>query len=178
MKIIEMSIEDVIPYKNNPRRNDDAVKPVMESLKEFGWKQPIVIDKDNVIVCGHTRLRAAKRLKMKTVPCVMADDLTPEQIKAFRLADNKTAEFASWDIDMLNSELLDINGIDMGGFGFDLPDPEPEEDAFDVSAALGNARANPVTAVGTLYKLGNHRLLCGNSTNRADVERLLGGANG
>lgn len=117
MKIIDMPIGDVVPYKNNPRRNDAAVKPVMESLKEFGWKQPIVIDKNNVIVCGHTRLRAAKRLKMKTVPCVMADDLTPEQIKAFRLADNKTAEFASWDMDMLNSELLDIKGIDMGDFG-------------------------------------------------------------
>lgn len=175
MKIIDMPIGNVIPYKNNPRRNDAAVKPVMESLKEFGWKQPIVIDKDNVIVCGHTRLRAAKRLKMKTVPCVMADDLTPEQIKAFRLADNKTAEFASWDMDMLNSELLDIKGIDMGDFGFDMPEPEPEEDAFDVDAAHEEAAKNPVTTLGTLYQLGNHRLLCGDSTNRTDVARLLGG---
>lgn len=175
MKIIDMPIGDVVPYKNNPRRNDAAVKPVMESLKEFGWKQPIVIDKNNVIVCGHTRLRAAKRLKMKTVPCVMADDLTPEQIKAFRLADNKTAEFASWDMDMLNSELLDIKGIDMGDFGFDMPEPEPEEDAFDVDAAHEEAAKNPVTTPGTLYQLGNHRLLCGDSTNRTDVARLLGG---
>ena len=175
MKIIDMPIGDVVPYKNNPRRNDKAVKPVMESLKEFGWKQPIVIDKNNVIVCGHTRLRAAKRLKMKTVPCVMADDLTPEQIKAFRLADNKTAEFASWDMDMLNSELLDIKGIDMGDFGFDMPEPEPEEDAFDVDAAHEEAAKNPVTTPGTLYQLGNHRLLCGDSTNRTDVARLLGG---
>lgn len=175
MKIIDMPIGDVIPYKNNPRRNDAAVKPVMESLKEFGWKQPIVIDKDNVIVCGHTRLRAAKRLKMKTIPCVMADDLTPEQIKAFRLADNKTAEFASWDMDMLNSELLDIKGIDMGDFGFDMPEPEPEEDAFDVDAAHEAAKQNTITTPGTLYQLGNHRLLCGDSTNRTDVARLLGG---
>lgn len=115
---------------------------------------------------------------MKTVPCVMADDLTPEQIKAFRLADNKTAEFASWDMDMLNSELLDIKGIDMGDFGFDMPEPEPEEDAFDVDAAHEEAAKNPVTTPGTLYQLGNHRLLCGDSTNRTDVARLLGGANG
>ena len=105
----------------------------------------------------------------------MADDLTPEQIKAFRLADNKTAEFASWDMDMLNSELLDIKGIDMGDFGFALPEPEPEEDAFDVDAAHEAAKQNTITTPGTLYQLGNHRLLCGDSTNRTDVARLLGG---
>lgn len=175
MEIINMPIGELIPYEKNPRRNDKAVKPVMESLKEFGWKQPIVIDKNNVIIAGHTRLRAAKRLKMQTVPCVRADDLTPEQVKAFRLADNKTAEFATWDMDLLNSELLDIPTIDMTSFGFDAPEPEPEEDGFDVDKAAEEAKQNPVTKPGTLYQLGNHRLLCGDSTNRSDVLRLLGG---
>lgn len=175
MEIINMPIGDIIPYDKNPRRNDTAVKPVMESLKEFGWKQPIVIDKNNVVIAGHTRLRAAKRLKMQTVPCLRADDLTPEQVKAFRLADNKTADFATWDVDLLNSELLGIPSIDMTTFGFDLPEPEPEEDGFDVDQAAEEVKQNPVTKPGTLYKLGNHRLLCGDSTNRADVLRLLGG---
>lgn len=103
MKIIDMPIGDVIPYKNNPRRNCSCEAGY--GIPEGIWLEAAYCYRqDNVIVCGHTRLRAAKRLKMKTVPCVMADDLTPEQIKAFRLADNKTAEFASWDMDMLNSE--------------------------------------------------------------------------
>ena len=120
MEIINLPISDIIPYQKNPRRNDKAVKPVMESIKQFGFKVPLVIDKDNVVVCGHTRLRAAKRLKLTEVPCIRADDLTEEQIKAFRLADNKTAEFATWDLELLNGELLEIKDIDMGDFGFDF----------------------------------------------------------
>lgn len=175
MEIINLPISDIIPYQKNPRRNDKAVKPVMESIKQFGFKVPLVIDKDNVVVCGHTRLRAAKRLKLTEVPCIRADDLTEEQIKAFRLADNKTAEFATWDLELLNGELLEIKDIDMGDFGFDMPEPEAEEDAFDVVAAAEAAAKNPTTTPGTLYKLGEHYLYCGDSTKRADVNRLLGG---
>lgn len=175
MEIINLPISDIIPYQKNPRRNDKAVKPVMESIKQFGFKVPLVIDKDNVVVCGHTRLRAAKRLKLTEVPCIRADDLTEEQIKAFRLADNKTAEFATWDLELLNGELLEIKDIDMGDFGFDMPEPEAEEDAFDVAAAAEAAAKNPTTTPGTLYKLGEHYLFCGDSTKRADVNRLLGG---
>ena len=122
MKVEELSLSDIKPYKNNPRKNDEAAKYVAESIKQFGFKVPIVIDKNNVIVCGHTRYKAAKKLKLKTVPCVMADDLTDEQIKAYRLADNKTGEFADWDLDLLNLELEDLNftDIDMSDFGFDL----------------------------------------------------------
>ena len=175
MDIINLPISDIIPYQKNPRRNDKAVKPVMESIKQFGFKVPLVIDKDNVVVCGHTRLRAAKRLKLKEVPCIRADDLTDEQIKAFRLADNKTAEFATWDLELLNGELLEIKDIDMGDFGFDMPEPEAEEDAFDVAAAAAAAAKNPTTVPGTIYVLGEHRLMCGDSTSRSDVNRLLGG---
>lgn len=129
MHIKELSIDDLTPYENNPRKNDDAVKYVAESIKQFGFKVPIIVDKNNVIVAGHTRHKAAKELGMKTVPCIIADDLTDEQIKAFRIADNKVAEFAEWDFDLLNGELEDIGDIDMADFGLEL---EPLEDEQDV----------------------------------------------
>lgn len=119
MNIIDKSIAELTPYEKNPRKNDGAVAKVAASIKEFGFKVPIVIDKDGVIVAGHTRLKAAESLGMETVPCIVADDLTDEQIKAFRLADNKVAEFAEWDLDALAEELADISEIDMDEFGFD-----------------------------------------------------------
>lgn len=118
MQIIYKKIDDVIPYENNPRKNDEAVDYVAKSIKEFGFKVPIIVDKNNVIVTGHTRLKAAKQLGLKEVPTIMADDLTEEQIKAFRLADNKVSEFANWDFDLLNFELDDISNINMEDFGF------------------------------------------------------------
>lgn len=118
MKIIDKSIDDIHPYEKNPRINDNAVDSVAESIKQFGFKVPIVIDKDGVIVTGHTRLKAAKKLGMKTVPCILADDLTPAQVKAFRLADNKTGELADWDFSELEDELTGIEDIDMKAFGF------------------------------------------------------------
>lgn len=120
MNIVEKKLKEIKPYEKNPRKNDEAVQYVMNSIKEFGFKVPIVIDKDGVIVCGHTRFKAAKKLKMKEVPCILADDLTPEQIKAFRLADNKTGEIATWDDELLSGELADLIDFDMGDFGFDL----------------------------------------------------------
>ena len=118
MNVIEKKIGEIKAYENNPRKNDEAVKPVMASIKEFGFKVPIIIDKDNVIIAGHTRVRAAQELGMKTVPCIVADDLTEEQIKAFRLADNKVAEFSLWDFDLLNQELGELGEFDMSEFGF------------------------------------------------------------
>lgn len=115
-----MNVADIKPYEKNPRKNEDAVKYVMESVKAFGFKIPIVIDKDNIIVCGHTRYKAAKKLKMQEVPCIIADDLTEEQIKAFRLADNKVAEKSEWDFDLLSEELEGLFDFDMELFGFDL----------------------------------------------------------
>lgn len=117
MEIITKRIDEVIPYENNPRKNEEAVDYVAKSIEQFGFKVPIIIDKNNIIVTGHTRLKAAKKLGLKEVPCIMADDLTEEQIKAFRLADNKVSEFAQWDDDLLKIELDDID-IDMADFGF------------------------------------------------------------
>ena len=120
MEIIQIKTSQLIPYENNPRQNKDAVPAVMKSIQEFGFKVPIVIDKNNVIVAGHTRVMAAQKLGMDSVPCIIADDLTDEQIRAFRLADNKTAELAEWDLDLLGKELAGITGIDMTQFGFEV----------------------------------------------------------
>ena len=118
MQIFEKKLSEIKPYENNPRNNEDAVKYVANSLKKFGWKQPIVIDKEGVIVAGHTRYAAAKQLGMKTVPCVIADDLSEEEVKAYRLADNKTAEMAGWNFQLLDIELAEIETLDMADFGF------------------------------------------------------------
>lgn len=117
MNIVNMNIDDLIEYENNPRFNDDAVEPVARSIEQFGWKVPIVIDSNNVIITGHTRLKAAKFLGLDEVPCIVADDLDEDQVKAFRLADNKVGELAQWDYEALNIELESIE-IDMGEFGF------------------------------------------------------------
>lgn len=119
LKIVYKNVDDLIPYENNPRNNDGAVEAVAKSIKEFGFKVPLVIDKDGEIAAGHTRLKAAKELGLEEVPCIIADDLTPEQVKAFRLADNKVAEFAEWDFNLLGLELGEIENISMEDFGFD-----------------------------------------------------------
>lgn len=121
MKIFDIEITNLIDYENNPRVNDAAVEKVAASIREFGFKVPIIIDKDNVIICGHTRKKAAHLLGLDVVPCIVADDLTDEQIKAFRLADNKTGEIAEWDFDKLETELADIM-LDMTQFGFENKD--------------------------------------------------------
>ena len=137
MKIIEKNIAEITPYEHNPRKNDEAVDKVAASIKEFGFKQPIVVDKDGIIIVGHTRYKAAKELGLETVPVLVADDLSEEQAKAYRLADNKTNEFAGWDFEMLDTELFDISNVDMSKFGFEeigdfdiddlFTDAEPKE---------------------------------------------------
>lgn len=126
MEIIYRKVKDLIPYERNPRKNDESVGYVAESIKQFGFKVPIVIDKNGTIVTGHTRLKAAKKLKLKEVPCIVADDLTEDQIKAFRLADNKVSEFSDWDYDMLELEIEDID-LDLEQFGFEFDFMEEEE---------------------------------------------------
>ena len=135
MNIIEKNIKDLKPYEKNPRLNDDAVKYVAESISQFGFRVPIVIDKDNNIVCGHTRWKACKKLKIDTVPCVVADDLTEEQIRAYRLADNRVAEKAEWDLALLDTELAEIETIDMTLLGFD---DTPQEDNEEESTVGGD----------------------------------------
>lgn len=131
IKIVYKNVDDLIPYENNPRQNDQAVEYVANSIKEFGFKVPCVIDRDNVVVAGHTRLKACKRLGIKEVPCIVADDLTEDQIKAFRIADNKVSEYAEWDNDKLSMELGDID-LDMSEFGvFDMGEDEDPVDLED-----------------------------------------------
>ena len=120
MEVKNVSVKDIVPYENNPRKNADAVQVVMNSIREFGFKQPIVLDENNVIVVGHTRFMAAKKLGYTEVPCIIASDLTEEQVNAYRLADNKTNEYAEWDMAMLESELSSILDIDMEMFGFEM----------------------------------------------------------
>ena len=130
MKIKQMPVGELKPYENNPRFNDDAVEYVANSIQEFGFKVPIVIDKNNVIVTGHTRLKAALELGLEEVPCIVADDLTDEQVKAFRLADNKVSELAEWDYEKLDLEINDILDLDMEEFGFDFLGEE-EQDFYE-----------------------------------------------
>lgn len=145
-----VEINKVIPYENNPRFNEDAVDKVAASLKEFGFRQPIVVDKDMVIIAGHTRLKAAESLGMKEVPVLIADDMTEEQVKAYRLADNKTAEFASWDFGKLEEELADID-IDMSEFGFDV---KTEEEPTEIIEDDVPENVEPRCKLGDLYILG------------------------
>ena len=174
MQVQSMKIDEVKPYPNNPRNNDDGVEAVANSIREFGWQQPIVVDKDNVIIVGHTRYKAARKLGMKEVPVVVANNLTPEQVKAYRLADNKTGELTDWDMSLLDDELGDIADIDMSDFGFnlDLDDDEVEvqEDDFDEEVP-----EEPKSKLGQIYQLGRHRLMCGDSTKPEDVKKLVGG---
>lgn len=130
IQINYVSLNLLKPYKNNPRINDEAVEPVAKSIKEFGFKVPLVIDKDFNIVCGHTRYKASQQLGLEEVPCIVADDLTPSQLKAFRLADNKVSENSSWAYDKLEQELSQISDIDMSEFGFDLDDLDTDLDDY------------------------------------------------
>lgn len=125
-EIVYKSLDEIKEYENNPRQNDEAVEYVANSIKEFGFRNPIILDKDNVIIAGHTRYKASQQLKLKEVPCIYANDLTEEQVKAFRLADNKVSEVAEWDEIALEEELNNIFNIDMTDFNF--TDPILEDD--------------------------------------------------
>ena len=136
IKIEMVPLKQLLPYRNNPRKNDGAVEYVKNSILEFGFRVPLVIDRDNVIVCGHTRYKAAVKLNVREVPCVRADDLADDQIKAFRLVDNKVAEYSRWDPDKLEDELFDLPDIDMSRFGFNLGGDEESEERLAESAEL------------------------------------------
>lgn len=129
METIIKKVSELIPYINNPRNNDEAVNAVASSIKNFGFKVPIVVDSNNEIINGHTRLKAAKKLGLETVPVIVADDLTPEQVKAFRLADNKVGEIATWDEELLAIELEELKNLDfdMSEFEFEISDPQTQE---------------------------------------------------
>lgn len=176
-EMIYKSVAELEPYISNPRKNEDAVDAVAKSIEEFGFKVPIVIDKNNEIVAGHTRLKAAKKLGIEEVPTIIADDLSDEKIKAFRLADNKVAELSYWDEEVLQNELAEIEGINMSDFGFEeLLQSDVEDDGWDDVDIEETEEDEPMSSVGQLYQLGNHRLLIGDATNEKDMKRLLGNA--
>ncbi|HXH21719.1 MAG TPA: DNA modification methylase [Dehalococcoidia bacterium] len=183
MKIELRKLSEIKPYANNPRLNDDAVEAVAASIRAFGFRQPIVVDAEGVIVVGHTRYKAALKLGLEQVPVHVATDLTPEQIRAYRIADNKSAELSDWDYDLLPIELGELQGMnyDLGLLGFDqdelarLLDPGVKDgltDPDEVPAPPDEATTRP----GDLWLLGDHRLLCGDSGKPEDVDRLLEGA--
>lgn len=180
--LIELrSLKSIRPYDQNPRINDDAVEAVMASLREFGFRQPIVVDSDGVIICGHTRFKAAQRLGLEQVPVHVATDLTPAQIKAYRIADNQTATLAEWNMDLLPLELTELQGMDfdLGLLGFNVdelakifhPVTDGECDPDEIPAPPDAA----ITQPGDLWILGDHRLLCGDSSKPEDIDRLLAG---
>lgn len=176
MQIIEKSIDELIPYAQNPRCNDEAVDAVASSIASFGFNVPCVIDSHNVLIIGHTRLKAAKKLGLKTVPCICADSLTPAQVKAYRLADNKVSELASWDMSLLESELAQLDDLqfDMTPFGFEeISDDESSEES-DVLPEM-ESDSEPVSRLGDVWQLGRHRLMCGDATSYDDVMTLTQG---
>ena len=179
MEILTLPLDQITPYDRNPRRNDHAVDAVAASIREFGFKVPLVIDAQGVIVTGHTRYKAAQKLGLATVPCIRADDLTPEQIRAFRLADNKVAELADWDDDLLAGELPSINDLLIGaGLTLDwdiIPQPTIEDGA---RTNMRSVYGEPITQRGYIYQMGAHRLMCGSSTSESDVNLLMSGQRG
>ena len=182
MKIEMRKLSEIKPYEQNPRVNDNAVDAVAGSIKEFGFRQPIVVDAEGVIVCGHTRWKAAQKLGLEKVPVHVARDLTPEQVRAYRIADNRLAELAEWDKNLLPLELEAIRaaGTDLSLLGFD---EESLAQLLDTGVQGGQTDPDsvpepPDTATskcGEVYQLGNHRLMCGDSGSVADLDLLLGG---
>jgi DNA modification methylase len=185
MNVAMVDIQRVIPYARNPRKNELAVVKVAASIKEFGWRQPIVVDSEMVIVVGHTRYLAAMQLGMEKVPVHVAEGLTPEQIKAYRIMDNRSHESSEWDDSLLSIELKELQDAD---FDMDLTGFDDDELAAKLAAGIvGTAGLtdpdevpeppdDAITQPGDLWILGDHRLLCGDSSSVVDVDYLLGGA--
>ena len=174
MEIKWLKIEDVKPYANNAKLHDKTqIANVAESIKQFGWQQPIVVDSDGVIIVGHCRYEAAKKLKLKEVPCVVADNLTEEQVQKYRLLDNKTNE-SDWDMELLADDLF---GLDFDGFDIDwgLDDEQQETEIVEDEAPEVDEENEPIAKLGDIWQLGRHRLMCGDSTDSEQVERLMDG---
>lgn len=175
-QIEQMRLKDIKPYARNPRRNDDSVDAVARSIEEFGFQSPIIVDRDLTIIAGHTRYKAAKKLGLKEVPVLVADELTPEQVEAYRIADNSAGSKSTWDDELLQEILADIGtGYDMADFGLDT-EQYIETGEFPEDIEDDEPPAPPRTATtrpGQIYRLGDHILLCGDATSREDMERLL-----
>jgi DNA modification methylase len=183
LKIQKRRIAEITPYENNPRQNDEAVDAVARSIEQFGFRQPIVVDEHGVIIVGHTRYKAAQKLGLETVPVHVATDLNEDKIRAYRLADNKTASLSEWDYELLPIELSALSeaGFEMGLTGFS------DEELNKLLAPAGNEGltdpdevpdppAEATTRRGDIWILGNHRLMCGDSGSEDDLDRLVHGA--
>lgn len=175
-------IDRCIDYARNPRKNDHAVDKVAAAIREFGFRVPIVAKSDGLVVDGHLRLKAAKKLGLTEVPVILADDMSEAQIKAFRLSVNKVAELAEWDTDLLGLEIADLKemGFDLALTGFEAAEIDalfPDEPSAGLTDedAVPEAPEQPVTVEGDVWVLGRHRLMCGDSTSIDAVERLMGG---
>lgn len=172
MDVIQKKLSEIVPYAKNAKKHDKKqIANVAESIKQYGFVQPVVIDRDGVIVIGHCRAEAAKKLGMKTVPCVCVDDLTPEQVNALRLVDNKSNESA-WDMDLLAEELPEL---DLSAFDFDWGLRDELDDSVIEDNYEPVLPAEPKSKLGDVYQLGGHRLMCGDSTSLTDVQKLVGG---
>ena len=174
MEIVMKKLEEIAPYENNPRNNKESIEYVANSIREFGFQQPIVVDKNGVIIAGHTRYEASKKLKLKEVPVIVADKLTDEQVRAYRLADNKAGESSEWIDELLGEELAGIDELNMEDFGFDLSIPEEETEIIEDEVV--EPPEEPKSKLGQIYRLGRHRLMCGDSTDSAMVNDLIGDA--
>lgn len=173
-----MALKDITPYPDNPRINDASVGAVANSIRDFGFRQPIVVDKDRVIIAGHTRYKAAKKLKLKTVPVIVADDLDEDQVKAYRIADNSAGSASEWDFDLLADALADIT-FDMADYGLDIvmdgigeEDTDPSEITEDEPPEVDTEHEATVKR-GEVWKLGDHFLMCGDSSIPDDVRKLM-----
>lgn len=176
MELITVDVSQLIPYEDNPRKNDGAVDAVAESIKQCGYIAPIIVDEDMVVLAGHTRLRALKKLGITTAQIGIVDGLSEEQKRKYRLLDNKTNEFADWDFELLEKELegLDFDGFDFG-FDVDGEEEQDEQDEVEEDDYEVEMPAEPKAKRGQIYQLGRHRLMCGDSTSENDVNRLVDG---
>jgi len=191
MRVINVSAESLVPYANNARiHSEEQIQQIANSIREFGFTNPILIKPDKTVIAGHGRLLAAKEIGMPHVPCIVLDNLTDEQCRALVIADNKLAENARWNFELLAQELQDLKDIDFDlsvtGFSEKEMDklfenleekPETKEDEFDIDKTADDI-TEPITQKGDIWKLGNHRLMCGDSTNISDVKKLIGKARG
>ena len=177
-EIIYLPLSEIKPYENNPRYNESAVDAVAQSIKEFGFKNPIILDKHKVIIAGHTRYKASQQLGLEEVPCIIASDLTNQQAKAYRLVDNKVGELAEWDFIKLSAEIEALPDFSAEEFGFDMREidtalnkgKEAVEDDYEEPDYI-----EPRIKRGEVWQLGNHRLMCGDSTKEEDVDKLMNG---
>lgn len=169
---------EIRPYERNPRRNDEAVDKVANSIRAFGFQQPIVVDRDMVIIAGHTRWKAAARLKLKEVPVIIADNLTEEQANAYRIADNSAGEVATWDFDLLAEEISLCPSFDFGDFGLNIEAPGTEEEVIvedieEVPVPQIPEDKPTVSKIGSIWKCGEHYVMCGDAENEKDIEKLI-----